>query len=356
MQRGMSKQAKHQCWYTLVLSFSLNWWCWPQHGDWRWGCWTSGPVSSLCPHTFSFSGRMTCHPNAPLPQRRSMLMHPHQRTTPSPPPTPTIAASGMTPKLTTSQTPSPASATAMMLTSLPSPAQGARVPDPSMPMAATHPRLPLRHWWWRPARHRRLRRWSGAMVQSAGNHGCRTPVPMQSARPRWSGSGLSLSWCPPRAGLAPWCSTLLVAELSKGPIIPGGVKRLYSFLKGSEVAGFTHLPPAALPSRGCFQLVGQPCPSHFPSSCWSSSSQWTPQMCQGQRSREVRTCSWAAGSQVGHVLRPDLGGNFCFYFLFILLGTNSIHLGLSGRYGIYTYIFFFLLLLLVFFPRGWWPV
>lgn len=38
---------------------------------------------------------------------------------------------------------------------------------------------------------------------------------------------------------------------------------------------------------------------------------------------------------------PDLRGDFCLYFPLVLLGVNSIHLGLLGRFGeIHIYIFF----------------
>lgn len=38
---------------------------------------------------------------------------------------------------------------------------------------------------------------------------------------------------------------------------------------------------------------------------------------------------------------PDLRGDFCFCFPLVLLGVNSIHLGLLGRFGeIYIYFFF----------------
>lgn len=60
--------------------------------------------------------------------------------------------------------------------------------------------------------------------------------------------------------------------------------------------------------------------------------------------------------QLGHALGPDPGGNFCFYFLSVLLGTDSIHLGLSGRFGRYIYILFFSVVVAVLFPRGRRPV
>lgn len=59
-------------------------------------------------------------------------------------------------------------------------------------------------------------------------------------------------------------------------------------------------------------------------------------------SREVGMCSPAAGPRPGRAPSPDLGGEFCFCFLSVLLGVDSVRLGLSGRFGeIYIYIIFF---------------
>lgn len=56
----------------------------------------------------------------------------------------------------------------------------------------------------------------------------------------------------------------------------------------------------------------------------------------------------AAGPQPGCAPGPDLGGDFCFCFPLVLLKVNSIHLGLSGRFG-EIYIYFFFLLWLMFY-------
>lgn len=60
----------------------------------------------------------------------------------------------------------------------------------------------------------------------------------------------------------------------------------------------------------------------------------------------------AAGPWPGHASGPDLGGDFCFCFPLVLLRVDSIHLGLSGRFGERErYIIFFPLLLLFYFQE-----
>lgn len=131
--------------------------------------------------------------------------------------------------------------------------------------------------------------------------------------------------------------------MSMGPLIPSGVKRPYSFLKGSEaMGGHTLTSPPARPSGGCCQLVGQPCPSRFPPSCWSSPCQWTLQMCQGWRSREVGTCSRLLGPSWDMHSGLTLGGTFAFISCWFCWGLiPSIWVFQGGLGDIYIYIIFF---------------
>lgn len=243
------------CQFTLVPSLTLYWWYCLQCGVVV-RIYRSKAASFMCPHTLSFPGRMTCHPNAPPPPRHSTLMHPHRRMTPSLPPTPTTAAIGMIPRPITPQTPSPASATVMTPASHPSPARGAQALVLSTPMVATPPQLPLRRWWWQPAQHHPHRRWPGATAQSAGSLGFRTPAPMPSARPHWSGLGLFLSWCQPRAVLAHLCRGTLAAESWARALCTRGVKTWLRDPTPSWKAVRWKLT-----SQGCCQPLGQlqPC-------------------------------------------------------------------------------------------------
>lgn len=151
------------------------------------------------------------------------------------------------------------------------------------------------------------------MAQSAGSHGCHTLAPMLSAKPRWSALGLSPSWCPLRAALAPLCRIILAAESQARDLsYLVGAKRPYSFLKGSEAAGDTHTCLSICTPLRRLLLAGGTSSAvpHWRSLCW-----WMPQMCQGRRSRDVGMCSPAAGHWLGCAPSPDPGGTFAFVSL-----------------------------------------
>lgn len=67
------------------------------------------------------------------------------------------------------------------------------------------------------------------------------------------------------------------------------------------------------------------------------------------------TRSPAAGLRPGRAPSPALRGDFCFCFPLVLLGMDSIHFGLSGRFGEIYIFFFFSVVVAVLFPRGRQP-
>lgn len=173
-------------------------------------------------------------------QWRLSMQTPHpQRTTRWRPPTPTTAATGTTPNPTT--TPTPTHAT-METLARPSPlllmvhtdTDRPRTQDTAtvqwsqhqaqrhcpatrsprrqrqhrLPTAATRSRHP-RLWWSPQTLPRPLPPWCAATALWASNrwwrpHTGSTRTPTRWARPRWSGWGRCLSWCPPRAEPARW--------------------------------------------------------------------------------------------------------------------------------------------------------
>ena len=99
------------------------------------------------------------------------------------------------------------------------------------------------------------------------------------------------------------------------------------------------------------RLSPLPSPPKAAAGRWDSPSHAvSPPAFGAPRAGGRRRCAKAGGTGrsgrapwLGRAPGPDLGGDFCFCFPLVLLEVDSVHLGLSGRFGereIYIYFFF----------------
>ena len=202
-------------------------WIWEERVLGRRVGWTSSKFWQQL-YFCSFSERMIFHPNVLLLPKRFTRRYPPRRTTHWPLPIPTTAATGAaTPKCTETRSPS------ATLVTCASPSPSIRATPafrPSMPTAAIWPQPRRRPWQWRPAEGHHRRPCPRAMVLWAGRPGLRpchhcTHTPTPSARPRWSASALSPSWCQPRVGPGPWYrmpAEGMCRKKAKDALVPGG--------------------------------------------------------------------------------------------------------------------------------------